>query len=55
MTLYGGIENPFDGSVYVRRDGDSRVYSADGAVRYALEKDLYALRDKEFLGFDDPR
>lgn len=52
VTLYGGIENTFDGSVYVRRDGDPRVYSADGAVRYALEKDVYALRDKEFLGLD---
>jgi hypothetical protein len=53
VTLYGGIENAFDGSVFVRRDGDSRVYSADGSVRYALEKDLYALRDKELLGFDE--
>jgi hypothetical protein len=53
VTLYGGIENTFDGSVYVRREGDPRVYAADGAVRYALEKDLYALRDKEFLGLDE--
>jgi hypothetical protein len=54
VTLHGGIENTFDGSMYVRRDGDPRVYSADGSVRYALEKDLYALRDKEFLGLDEP-
>jgi hypothetical protein len=53
VTLYGGIENTFDGSVYVRRDTDPRVYSADGSVRYALEKDLYALRDKEVLGLDE--
>ncbi|WP_224246263.1 DUF4340 domain-containing protein [Hyalangium gracile] len=53
VTLHGGIENTFDGSVYVRRDGDPRVYSADGSVRYALEKDLYALRDKEVLGLDE--
>ena len=53
VTLLGGIENTFDGSLYVRRDGDPRVYSADGSVRYALEKDLYALRDKEFLGLDE--
>jgi hypothetical protein len=53
VTLYGGIENTFDGSVYVRKDGDPRVYAADGAVRYALEKDLYALRAKEFLGLDE--
>jgi hypothetical protein len=53
VTLYGGTENTFDGSVYVRRDTDPRVYSADGSVRYALEKDLYALREKEFLGLDE--
>ncbi len=53
VTLYGGVENPFDGSVYVRRDEDPRVYSVDGAVRYALEKDLYVLRAKEFLGLDE--
>jgi hypothetical protein len=53
VTLYGGLENPFDGSVYVRREGDPRVYSADGALRYALEKDLYVLRAKEFLGLDE--
>lgn len=53
VTLHGGIENTFDGSLYVRRDGDPRVYSADGSVRYALEKDLYALRDKEVLGLDE--
>jgi hypothetical protein len=55
VTLYGGLENPFDGSVYMRREGDPRVYSADGSVRYALEKDLYALRAKEFLGLDEAR
>lgn len=53
LTLHGGIENTFDGSVYVRREGDPRVYSADGSVRYALEKDVYALREKELLGLDE--
>ncbi|HEX8701628.1 MAG TPA: DUF4340 domain-containing protein, partial [Myxococcaceae bacterium] len=53
LTLHGGLENPFDGSVYVRRDDDPRVYSADGALRYALEKDVYVLRAKEFLGLDE--
>jgi hypothetical protein len=53
VTLYGGIENTFDGSVYVRREGDPRVYAADGSVRYAMEKDVYGLRDKEVLGLDE--
>lgn len=55
VTLYGGLENPFDGSVYMRREGDARVYSANGSVRYALEKDLYALRAKDVLALDEAR
>ncbi|MFP2906005.1 DUF4340 domain-containing protein [Pyxidicoccus sp. 3LFB2] len=50
VTLHGGIENPFDGSVYVRREGDPKVYAAPGAVRYSLDKDTFTLRSKEFLG-----
>lgn len=50
VTLAGGDENPFDGSVYVRREGDSTVYAADGAVRYSLDKGPFELRAKEFLG-----
>src|SRR5262249_24107375 len=26
ITFYGGIDNPFDGSVYLRREGDKAVY-----------------------------
>jgi hypothetical protein len=55
VTLHGGIENPFDGSVYVRREGDPKVYAAPGSVRWALDKDAFALRAKEFLGpLDEP-
>ncbi|RKH91774.1 DUF4340 domain-containing protein, partial [Corallococcus sp. AB038B] len=49
-TLHGGVENTFDGSVYVRRDGDSKVYAAQGSVRWSLDKDTFALRSKELLG-----
>lgn len=55
LTLHGGIENPFDGSVYVRREGDAKVYAAPGSVRWSLDKDAFALRSKEFLGpLDEP-
>ncbi|TQF13479.1 DUF4340 domain-containing protein [Myxococcus llanfairpwllgwyngyllgogerychwyrndrobwllllantysiliogogogochensis] len=50
VTLHGGVENTFDGSVYVRRDGDSKVYAAQGSVRWSLDKDTFALRSKELLG-----
>ncbi|QSQ24742.1 DUF4340 domain-containing protein [Pyxidicoccus parkwayensis] len=50
VTLHGGIENTFDGSVYMRREGDPKVYAAPGTVRWSLDKDTFALRSKEFLG-----
>ncbi|MCI0572019.1 MAG: DUF4340 domain-containing protein [Myxococcaceae bacterium] len=53
VTLHGGIENPFNGAVYMRRVGDPRVYTAQGSVRVALEKSLFELREKEVLGFEE--
>lgn len=50
VTLRGGIENTFDGSVYVQRDGDPKVFSVQGGVRWSLEKNTFDLRDKQVLG-----
>ncbi|MBU8897643.1 DUF4340 domain-containing protein [Corallococcus sp. M34] len=50
VKLSGGNENPFDASVYLRRDGDPTVYSADGTARVALDQSTYALRSKDVLG-----
>ncbi len=52
FQLHGGIENPFDGSVFLRKDQDPAVYSAPGAVRSALEKTPFQLRDKKLLHLD---
>lgn len=49
ILLKGGAENPFDGSVYLQRRDDPRVYSAQGGVRWNLEKSAFDLRDKEVL------
>lgn len=48
-VLKGGAENPFDGSVYLQRGGDPRVFSAPGQVRIGLDKTPYELRDKQVL------
>ncbi|MCC6332893.1 MAG: DUF4340 domain-containing protein [Myxococcales bacterium] len=47
VKLEGGIENTFDGSVFMRKDGQPQVYSAEGGVRYALAKTTFELRDKQ--------
>jgi Domain of unknown function (DUF4340) len=53
IQLQGGAENPFDGSIYLRRKGDPRVYSAQGGVRWNLEKSAFDLRDKDVFAVPD--
>lgn len=55
VQLSGGIENSFDGSIYVRRAGDEKVYAAPGSLRTALEKSTFELRDKELFAFDEAK
>ncbi|MGO8969525.1 MAG: DUF4340 domain-containing protein [Myxococcaceae bacterium] len=50
LTLFGGVENSFDGSLYVQRGGDARVYAVEGATRSALEKSPEELRARDVLG-----
>ena len=52
VTLHGGIENTFDGSVYLRRDEDPKVYSAPGGVRMALDRDTSELRERRVFTLD---
>ncbi|MBI3185646.1 MAG: DUF4340 domain-containing protein [Myxococcales bacterium] len=54
-TVHGGIENTFDGSVYLKKEGDPAVYSAAGGVRWSLEKTTYELRDKEVMSVDEAK
>ncbi|NVI99700.1 DUF4340 domain-containing protein [Myxococcus sp. AM009] len=55
VTLHGGKENTYDGSVYVRRDAEPAVHSAAGTVRWALDRDTFALRAKDLLAPLDAR
>jgi hypothetical protein len=52
FVLRGGAENSFDGSVYLQRDDDPRVYAVQGGVRFGLEKTTYDLRHKELMEVD---
>jgi hypothetical protein len=54
LTFYSGVENAFDGSVYLRREGDPRVYTTDGALRYALEKHTVDWRDHVVFPMKEP-
>lgn len=52
VRLFGGEENTFDGSIYMRRDDDKAVYQAEGGVRYSLQKSTLDLRQKDVLAVD---
>lgn len=54
VTFYLGIENTFDGGVYVRREGDPRVYLADGMIRVAVLKNTAEWRDYHVFPVDEP-
>lgn len=53
--LEGGIENPFDGTIYMRKDGSRTVQMAEGGVRWSLAKTTFDLRSKEIFGLDEPK
>ncbi len=55
LVLKGGAENTFDGSVYLLRGDDGKVYSAPGGLRWSLEKTTWDLRDKEVLAVPDAK
>lgn len=55
LRLEGGIENTFDGSVFVRRDGAPTVYAAPGNLRFSLARGTYELRDKQVLAVDEAK
>lgn len=55
VRLEGGIENTFDGSVYMRRNDEPTVFSAPGGVRYGLAKSTFDLREKQLFGVDEPK
>ena len=47
-----GETNPFDSSVYLRKEGDKTVRIADGWAKSGFEKQLFDLRNKQVLHVD---
>jgi hypothetical protein len=53
LTVRLGVENPYDSSAYLQREGDDRVYSVDGTTRSSLDKGTFDLRDRDVLAVRD--
>lgn len=55
VKLVGGIENVFDGSIYVRRNDEKTVFTAEGGVRFTMAKTTFDLRDKQPFAVEEAR
>lgn len=55
VKLVGGLENTFDGSIYVRRNDEQPVFTAEGGVRFTLGKTTLDLRDKQPFAVDEAK
>lgn len=53
LTIEVGIENPYDSSAYLQREGDPKVYAIDGSTRTSLDRGTFDLRDRDVLAVRD--
>ena len=53
LTLRMGSENSYNGTVYVQRAGDPKVYAMDGVARTSLDKNTLDLRDRSVVAVRD--
>lgn len=55
VKLIGGVENSFDGSIFVRRNEEKPVFTAEGGVRFTMAKTTFDLRDKQPLSVEEAK
>jgi hypothetical protein len=55
VMLKGGIENTFDGSIFMQRNNEKTVHTAEGGSRYTLSKNTFDLREKQILAIDEKK
>src|SRR5208337_3935513 len=48
-----GADNSYDGTLYARRAGDSRVSIVEASLRPTLDKTTFDLRDKRLFVFEE--
>ena len=55
VKLTGGIENTFDGTVYIQRNDEKPVFTAEGGVRFTLARNTFDLRDKLLFAVEEAK
>ena len=53
LTVRIGVENPYDSSAYLQREGDPKIYAVDATTRSSLDKGTFDLRDRDVLAVRD--
>lgn len=55
VILYGGAENTFNGSIFMRRNDEKKVWGAEGGVKWSFQKAPLDLREKEVLALEEAK
>lgn len=55
VKIVGGAENSYDGSIYVRRNDEKPVFTAEGGVRFTMTKNTFDLRDKQPFAIEEAK
>ncbi|MBK7860624.1 MAG: DUF4340 domain-containing protein [Archangiaceae bacterium] len=53
VKLVAGAENSFNGSIFMLRDDEKKVWGAEGGVKWAFQKTPFDLREKELVTLDE--
>ncbi len=55
VRLQGGAENTFNGSIFMRRNDEKKVWGAEGGVKWSFQKTTYDLREKDVVQLDEQK
>jgi hypothetical protein len=55
VKLVAGAENTFNGSIFMLRNDEKKVWGAEGGVKWSFQRTTLELRDKELVALDEPK
>jgi hypothetical protein len=53
VKLQAGAENTFNGSIFMLRNDEKKVWGAEGGVKWSFQKTPFDLREKELVSLDE--
>ncbi|MBL8957826.1 MAG: DUF4340 domain-containing protein [Myxococcaceae bacterium] len=55
VRLFGGVENTFNGSIFMRRNDEKKVWGAEGGVKWSFQRTPFDLREKQIVQLDEAK